>query len=141
MIKTPAEINARQRERRAENGNAYTRKYEKSIPGFLMRTYRNMKSRVTGIQKNKHHLYADIELIGKEDFYAWSKADADFLGLFAAWESSNYDRLLTPSIDRKQAPGDYLIGNMQWITFQENSRRGGYWRPSEHGMTQYGERL
>ena len=133
------ETNRLQRERRQRVGNIYSARYEKTPAGFLMRAYRNMKSRVTGVQKKKHHLYAGIELLNKEDFYKWSQASKDFANLFDAWTQSAYSRALTPSIDRIDPAGGYVIGNMQWITFTENSRRGGYWKPSEHGFTQYGE--
>ena len=46
----------KQRERRKRTGNATIKKYEKSPKGFLMRLYRNMQSRVTGVQKQKFHL-------------------------------------------------------------------------------------
>jgi len=47
-----------------KNGNAITHKYEKTKNGFLMRVYRNMRSRIAGVQKEKFHLYAgkNIEL-------------------------------------------------------------------------------
>lgn len=44
-MKNLAERNADQRLKRQQNDNVYTRKYEKTIPGFLMRCYRNMQSR------------------------------------------------------------------------------------------------
>ena len=48
---------------------------------------------------------------------------------------------LAPTVDRIDPERGYSFGNMEWVTHSENSRRGGYWRPSEHGLTQYGERL
>lgn len=127
------ERNAWQRERRKMNGNAATKKYEKTVNGFLMRTYRNMKSRVDGVQKKKRHLYEDKPLtISKELFYAWSKNNAAFVLLFGAWEAEGYDRKLTPSIDRINPQRGYEAGNIRWITHSENSRLGGLWKPSEH---------
>lgn len=63
-----------QRERRKLNGNLYTKRYEKTEAGFLMRMYRNMKSRVTGVQSKKAHLYKGKDLLAKEDFYEWQGA-------------------------------------------------------------------
>ena len=40
-------------------------RYEKTPKGFLMRLYRNMKSRVKGVQQAKHHLYEHCELLRK----------------------------------------------------------------------------
>jgi hypothetical protein len=139
--RTREEQNALQRERRKRTGNLHTKRYEKTVAGFLVRTYRNMKSRVTGVQRKKHHLYAGVDLLEKADFYQWSQASAEFLRLFAEWEAAGYPRIMTPSIDRIDPSRGYTLDNMHWITFEENSRRGGYWRPSEHGMDARGRPL
>jgi len=114
---------ALQRERRATQHNKVTKKYEKTKNGFLMRTYRNMLSRVSGIQAKKAHLYADKEILSKVDFYAFSHASKEFHRLFQAWEESGYCRRLTPSIDRIDSARGYIIDNMQWLTHSENSRK------------------
>lgn len=129
------EFNRKQRENRKATGNAATKKYEKTVKGFLMRTYRNMKSRVTGIQKKKFHLYEGKELISKERFYQWSLTNKDFKRLFAQWEILEYDRRYTPSIDRVDTSKGYTPGNIRWITHSENSKLGGMWKPSEHKET------
>ncbi len=100
-------------------------KYEKTKPGFLMRLYRNMKSRITGVQCKKHHLYVGKPLLPKECFYAWALASTEFHQLFATYEASGFDRKLAPSVDRKLSAHGYEVGNMEWVTHQENSRRGG----------------
>lgn len=121
---------ARQRELRKLTGNILTKRYEKTPKGFLMRSYRNMQSRVQGIQKRKYHLYQGKELLPREDFYSWSLNSDEFKTLFNEWESSGYDRKLTPSVDRINPTKGYSLDNMEWVTHSENSRRGGYWRPS-----------
>ena len=98
------------------------KKYEKTKTGFLVRVYRNMKSRVTGVQKNKHHLYKGKYLLPKEEFYEWSKSSEDFHWLFHIWENSNYERRLTPSIDRIDSNFGYQLNNMRWVPFHENCR-------------------
>ena len=122
------EINAKQREYRKLTGNSCTKKYEKTKKGFLMRLYRNMKSRITGIQKTKHHLYQGKELLGKEDFYEWSLSDKTFHDLFSEWEISNYERRLTPSVDRVDPGKGYSVDNMEWVPFHENCRRSSFTR-------------
>jgi hypothetical protein len=121
---TKEERNKKQREKRAANGNAHTKKYEKTINGFLMRLYRNMQSRVEGIQKQKYHLYKDKELIDRQSFYVWAKTNARFYYLFIIWEESGYNRKLAPSVDRIDSSKGYTIDNMEWVTHSENSRRG-----------------
>lgn len=116
--------NAMQRERRKINGNLDTKKYEKTKKGFLMRLYRNMKSRVTGVQKLKKHLYEGKSLLSRDEFYEWSENNQTFHDLFKVWEDSGYERRLTPSVDRVNSALGYELNNMEWIPFHENCRRG-----------------
>ncbi len=118
------ELLKKQRERRKLNGNKTTRKYEKTPKGFLMRVYRNMKSRVTGIQKKKAHLYLGKDLLDKHDFYQWSLTNDSFLLLYKNWVNSNFNRKICPSIDRIKSELGYTLDNIQWITHSENSSKG-----------------
>ena len=114
----------RQRQYRRENGNAVTNRYEKTPKGKLMRIYRNMKSRIDGIQWQKAHLYAGKELLSRDEFYDWAIGNPDFTELYNAWVASGYDRKLAPSVDRIDSSVGYRIDNMEWVTHSENSRRG-----------------
>ena len=111
-----------QRGKKSRKINSFT--YEKTKNGFLVRAYRNMLSRVTGVQRAKMHLYAGLSLLDKESFYKWSLLDRDFTLLFVSWELSGYNRKLTPSIDRIDSFYGYELFNMRWITNSENSRLG-----------------
>lgn len=113
-----------QREYRKRTGNASTKRYEKTPNGFLMRMYRNMTSRVKGIQWKKAHLYKGKEILSKEDFYKWAKNHEDFLKLYNRWKESNYDRKLTPTVNRINPDKGYILDNMEWLTHSENSRLG-----------------
>lgn len=115
----------KQREYRKRINNSVSIKYEKTINGFLMRLYRNMLSRVTGIQKEKYHLYKGKDILDRPLFYEWSKSNSDFLSLYHNWKNNNYDRKLTPSVDRVNPNIGYTLSNMEWVTHSENSRRGG----------------
>jgi hypothetical protein len=117
-------LNEIQRIKRKENGNEITRRYEKTPKGFLMREYRNMQSRVTGIQKQKTHLYLGLPLLDRESFYQWGYNQHEFHILFEAWKENHYDRKLTPTVDRIDSNKGYALGNMEWVTHSENSRRG-----------------
>jgi len=118
------EKNRKQREKRALNENYHTKKYEKTKKGFLVRTYRNMLSRVSGVTKNKNHLYLGLEILNKESFYEWSLNNDSFNHLFDVWKSLEYKRTLTPSIDRIDSKKGYILENIQWITFSENCKKG-----------------
>lgn len=121
---TPQERLEYQRNYRLLNSNSCTKKYEKTKKGFLMRLYRNMESRITGVQKQKHHLYSGKTLLNREDFYNWALNSKEFHSLFSNFELSNYDRKLTPSVDRIDSSKGYDISNMEWVTHSENSKRG-----------------
>lgn len=115
---------AKQRLARKKNNNAHTKKYEKTKSGFLMRLYRNMKSRVGGVQKKKSHLYKNKALCDKESFYTWAVSSEQFHSLFNQWEKSDYNRRLTPSVDRIDSSKGYDFSNMEWVPFYINCQRG-----------------
>lgn len=114
----------RQRLYRLRTGNSVTKKYEKTKKGFLMRLYRNMQSRIQGVQKQKYHLYGNKELLNREDFYNWALNNNIFNQLFEQYEKSNFDRKLAPSVDRIDSDKGYILTNMEFVTMSENSRRG-----------------
>lgn len=116
--------NLKQKQYRQENDNLCTKVYEKTVKGYIMRTYRNMLSRVTGVQKQKAHLYKGKPILAKDEFYHWSLTDADFLRLFRDWEASGYEHKLSPSIDRIDSDDGYCLGNIRWITQSMNSALG-----------------
>ncbi len=114
----------RQKKYRKLTNNKTTKKYEKTKNGFLMRLYRNMQSRVLGIQKKVTHLYKNKSLLERSDFYKWALESEDFEKLFSAWEKSHYDRKLTPTVDRIDSSKGYELDNIRWLTHSENSRLG-----------------
>ena len=113
-----------QRDYRIKNGNSCTKKYERTKKGKLMRTYRNMQSRVKGIVKKKAHLYVDLDILPKGDFYEWSLSSEDFNTLYEDWVASGYNKRLSPSIDRIDVEKGYTPDNMRWLTHSENSSNG-----------------
>ncbi len=112
--------NEYQRIGRAKSSNFYTKTYEKTINGYLMRTYRNMLSRVKGILKKKAHIYEGLEIATKEEFYEWS-LKSNFINLLEDYKESGYDMKLAPSVDRKDPLKGYSLCNIRWITHSENS--------------------
>jgi hypothetical protein len=119
-----AKENATRRKNRMLTNDAATKKYEKTKKGFLMRLYRNMQSRIEGVQKKKHHLYKGLSLLERELFYEWALNSKEFHKLFDEWELQEYPRKLSPSVDRVNSDLGYFISNMEWVTHSENSRRG-----------------
>lgn len=109
------------REYRQRTNSAHIKRYEKTPKGYLMRSYRNMQSRVRGIQK--HGTWVGKEILSREDYYEWGLNHPDFKRLFAAYEASGYDRMLAPSPDRIDSSKGYTLDNMRWLTHADNSLR------------------
>lgn len=124
MSMTKEERLAYQKNRRSLNNNQDTKKYEKTLNGYLMRMYRNMKSRVEGVQHKKAHLYLGKELMNKELFYEFAKCSPMFLTLFYQYEKQEYSQKLAPTPDRIDSSKGYTIDNIQRVTHSVNSSRG-----------------
>jgi hypothetical protein len=120
---TQEERNKNQREKRKSSGNKHTKTYEKTQSGFLMRMYRNMKSRVEGVQHKKAHLYKGKELFDKETFYEWANCSPMFRVLFRQYEESGYLMKNAPTVDRIDSSKGYVFGNVEWVTHSVNSSR------------------
>lgn len=103
-----------------------------TIDGYIMRKYRNMLSRVRGIQKLKAHLYANKQILTKDEFYKWAKNHEDFKTLWSCYIKNNRQRSLAPSIERIDPKKGYIVENMEWITHSENSKRGAISRHRQH---------
>jgi len=116
--------NEMQREYRIRNNNLMTKEYEKTYKGFLVRLYRNMKSRISGVQKRKYHLYIGKSILPKNDFYEWALNNKTFIELFDKYKLSGYNRKFAPSVDRLNSNIGYELNNMEFVTHSENSRRG-----------------
>ena len=122
MAKTREEKNAYQRAYRLKTKNGCTKKYERSPNGFLMRAYRNLKSRCLGLVKP--HLYKGLPFLEKEEFYEWSRNNADFWNLYRNWVRSGYEHRLSPSVNRIDPSHGYIPGNIEWVTHSVNSSLG-----------------
>lgn len=97
-----------------------------------MRKYRNMLSRIKGIQKTKIHLYQDKQILSKNDFYVWAKSNSNFMKLWQNYMKFGRKMGLAPSIERINPKLGYVLENMEWITHSENSRRGAISRHHQH---------
>lgn len=113
------EDRARFNKRRREICN----KYEKTLRGYVMRMYRNMKSRIEGVQKAKSHLYFGKFLLSKEGFYNIAMSSNELYELFKQYEKSGYVRALSPSVDRIDSRIGYTEENIQFITHRDNSQK------------------
>lgn len=59
----------------------------------------------------------------RDDLYDYMMASQKFHILFDTWQSSNYDKNLTPSIDRLDDKISYRMDNIRICTWEENYRK------------------
>jgi hypothetical protein len=95
-------------------------KNKATINGFLVRLYTNMQQRVTGKKTKRPDLYLGLPILPRDVFYTWAKNHPDFLALYKRWFSNNFDRKLTPTINRMNSSKGYILGNIEWITNSQN---------------------
>lgn len=99
----------------------WTKAYEKSPKGYLVRSYRNIESRVNGVQKRKHHLYDNFYILPRKEFYNFSLNDEKFLRLLASYRSSGWKPSKAPSLDRIYPWFGYHADNIRWVSQADNS--------------------
>lgn len=66
----------------------------------------------------------NLELCSRKDFFDFATINKDLLLLFNNWVENNFNKKLTPSIDRIDNLKGYLLGNMRFITHSENVIKG-----------------
>jgi hypothetical protein len=131
---------AKRREwRRSERGLEGARRsravYEKTFEGHLRKRYWNMRRRQKGT--GGHRVKRSwAPLLPQEEFLSWGLASMEYRNLYALWVESGFNRKLTPTVDRKDAKKGYVLGNIQWLTFSQNSLKGKIEHPrkSKSGM-------
>lgn len=94
--------------------------------------YDKMCRRVTGYYR-KNHSSLGKELLTLEEFYAWcAETEKEFLEIYNTWKEAEFDRELSPTIDRIDNDLGYVPSNMQWLTLRDNRKKGRKkeWQPS-----------
>jgi len=99
--------------------------HHRTIHGFLTMTYNNMKKRVEGRNSEYPHLWAGKPIMPKEAFMEWSKNHPTFLSLFKRWAMADYDKKLSPSINRINSDKGYVFENVEWVTMSQNCSLAG----------------
>lgn len=87
--------------------------------------YAHMKARHDGRATHFSHCEGK-GLLSREDFFEWCKDLnnlAVFLGIYFDWAQAGFPLGLSPSIDRIDPKQGYVIGNLQWLTFDQNSEK------------------
>lgn len=94
-------------------------KYRRTLRGLAHARYRAMCHRI----RKRGWPEPDFT---KEEFISWTLMDARFIQIFTAWEKSGHKKDWTPSLDRIDAGRSYVRGNLRWMTWKDNWRKGVY---------------
>ena len=89
-------------------------RYNKSSPELLCKKL--FTSQVTN-SVNRGHAPPTYTLA---EFTTWVLAQPQFPVLYAAWQASEYNKDLAPSVDRIDDASPYVINNLQLMTWTEN---------------------
>jgi hypothetical protein len=102
----------------------YESNWRKSKKGYLSKQYSGMVQRIKGRNQGRDYLYEGLPIMSRNEFYSFANKDEAFKELFSMWIRSGYYQQYAPSIDRIDSTKGYIIGNIRFITFYENSLRG-----------------
>jgi hypothetical protein len=91
-----------------------------TITRFLGTLYLAMSRRVKGRATKRPDLYKGKPILPKDVFLSWAKNHPDFLSLYKQWTMSDYDRKLTPTLNRIHSAKGYTLDNIEWMTNSQN---------------------
>lgn len=77
-----------------------------------------------GTQTSSPKYFIGREIMSFEAFLEWSLIDENYLRLHAEWIKAGYPENLSPSVDRHNSDIGYILGNIEWVTTDENRKRG-----------------
>lgn len=97
---------------------------ERSRVQFLSNLYSHIKERVNNPAKSVNgRNYLGLSVCNKEEFLLFGLTDPAFNRLFSTYKRYGGKRKHAPSIDRIDNTKGYVIGNLQFLTVGENSRK------------------
>ena len=94
-----------------------TKKYRKTKKGVLTNLYGHIKTR------NKTKFGEELNFTLKE-FQKKYIENYDFLRAYNVWVKSGYEYYKKPSVDRIDPDKSYFFDNMEFMTWEENRRKG-----------------
>ena len=106
------------------------REYDKnrhrySVSRIFNHRYSGIKTRCLTGGSHKYTVNGKM-FLSKEEWIAWCYEPENyrkFIEIYNKWVQSNFDEKLAPSIDRINNKKSYIVGNLQWLTKSENSKK------------------
>lgn len=96
------------------------RAYRQTPKGFLVRRWVKMRRRLSNEYANRN-----LKLLTSKEFHQWAMKDTTFIEMYLTWKDAGMPLHLTPTVDRIDNRLGYVIENMQWLTFLDNTRKAG----------------
>jgi len=113
-----------------EEKQAYDKyRHRYSITRFFNHKYSMIKTRCTHIHKTGK-IYKSTygkPFLDKDEWIRWCYKEDNykqFMKIYNNWVQANFERKLTPSIDRIDNSKGYNTKNLQWLTQSENCIKG-----------------
>jgi len=98
----------------------YSHLRKATITRFLSSLYTVMNRRIKGKGTRRPDLYLSKPIMPKDVFMNWAKNHPDFLSLYKQWITCNFDRKLTPTVNRMNPNKGYTLDNVEWLTNSQN---------------------
>lgn len=105
---------------RISNKYCYIHLNKVTIEAFLSNKYTRISRRVRGKETNRPYLYIGLPILSKEAFNIWARNHPVFLHLYKQWVMCDFDRKLTPSVNRINSKKGYMLDNIEWVTTSQN---------------------
>jgi len=99
-------------------------RHRHSIVRLFNHKYSTLKSRCT-VQHLKRSTYGK-SFLSKSEWLEWCYKEENykkFIAIYNEWVQSNFERKLSPSIDRIDNKKGYTVDNIQWLTQSNNSKK------------------
>lgn len=82
--------------------------------------------RRSSLTNNRSYSASGKEYLTKQEFTEWFYEEnnySKFKKLHSNWVESNFERKITPSVDRIDSKIGYIKSNIQWLTLSDNCKK------------------